>query len=183
MSAPPPRRYWKIHACGLAGILAVYLLAVYHSGTAYQSSRLVNPVRIGPNMFMAGPGGIYRGQRVEFGWPFLCVAWREEAKGLMGTPEGNRMHIVAIRVSGIACALNILCVLAVYGLIALVCTLINRPRWSWQLLLLAVSCLVSLTVVGCLWDRRFLEHILVCPDEPGWEPATVTDCARRAKLS
>jgi hypothetical protein len=128
---------------------------------------LATPIKAGPNLYVEGPGGVYLGKRAVLGWPFACVTWREEAEGPIGTPEQKRLQIVAVRVNAVAAALNLLGVVSVYGLVAALCSFLSRPRLSWQLLALGISSLVGLAVVGCLWERQFLEAIQMYADETG----------------
>jgi hypothetical protein len=86
VSGLSPRSRWLLHAGGIVAVLGVYLWAVYRNGTAYQSSRLVNPVRVGPNVFLVDQGAVYRGQRV--GW---CLTNLAAHPGLF-YPDGSVME-------------------------------------------------------------------------------------------
>ncbi len=171
MSDGPRQALWKIYAKGGAMVLGIYFLLILLLGTAYPSVRIADPIRIGPDLRMSSDGEVYQGKLVVLGWPFRCVAWREEAKEPIGTANSSAMRIVATSISWVAVALNLTGVWSAYTVVALVIRFFAEGSTSLQQVAIVALCVVLLGAVVALRDRGFLKPIPVYVDEVDDETA------------
>lgn len=164
----PSQDSWVRYVKGAAAVLAVYAAAMLVCGVVYPSARIANPGKLGPNVRVGSV--IYQGKLAVFGWPFSCVAWREETDQPNRAGREPRMRIVAFSVSWLAVILNASAALSVYSLVALVRRIGRRPRMTWRGLAFALVCGAVLASVASVRNQKFLKPIPIYEDEKNIPP-------------